>query len=340
MAGSVVRERTSADAPTLAVGGKFKKFGPEEEKACRKADVDKNETISRLMEALLKYFEREYSPYVKWKNIAQSMYRDACRLIDGMSYSAEDIGFFCVALTPIQEHPLFEKRVGFLLSALMNNCKEDSFELPTRHLSQNIDHLGFQNIKNIVINGDLGNHSAELMKRGSITVNGSVGYWFGERMKGGKIVVTSDAGSFIGSCMDGGHIIIHGNAGDSGHGMAGGIIEIKRDAKNVGFAMSGGIIIIRGNANGYVGSDSPKEIAIHQREFLSRPPPQPLINPIFFCDVMESGGSLNELFSVERYPQPKHYMEGGVIHIYGEIANMGTIRGGRIYHKGELIVDK
>lgn len=114
----------------------------------------------------------------------------------------------------------------------------------------------------------------------------------------------------VGSMMEGGNLVVEGNGGYSvGSGMVGGTITITGNARlNVGYYMRGGSILVQGNAGGKVGNSM--------------------------------GGGIIRINGNAGFGVGEE-MEGGEIHIDGEIGGISdSIKHGKIYHKGKLIVDK
>jgi hypothetical protein len=248
MAGSVAIERKSTDAPPLAIGGRFGKFGPEEEKASSKADVKENEQIKQLKNAWRScklYMDRTY----------EDRYFSMLSSIKNLRYSAKDVENFSLVLIDFQDEENFSLKAGLFLSALINNGEESYYNIHTQHLKTQLECLGYMNTKNIMINGDAGCSVGRGMKGGSITVKGNVGEMAGLSMKGGNITVKGNAGNKVGQFMKSGSVTINGNVWhDIGHCMYDGSIIVKGNAGDrVGHGMTDGSITVEGNVKNYVG---------------------------------------------------------------------------------------
>jgi glutamate synthase domain-containing protein 3 len=117
------------------------------------------------------------------------------------------------------------------------------------------------------------------------------------------------APEYIGCHNEGKNIIIHGDAGDGlGQKMKNGSIVVLGNADgSAGYSMRGGSITVEGDAGSWVG--------------------QRLIGGSI---VIEGDAGKNVGLD----------MEGGSITIKGNARSIGRYRGGRIYHKGELIAGK
>jgi hypothetical protein len=282
--------RACANTPALAIGSKFKGFGPEEERSLSKAEITEDHTIQQFLQIM--------------RNIQITRFIDDCRDYDHvleavkhLRYSAKDVERFSIALAGMEEefHPW---KAGYLLSALIENGEEESYVIRTSHLSEPIDYLGYANRKHVFVDGDLGDYCCCKMKRGSFTIDGNVGDSFAFKAGRGEILIKKNAGHTLASKLLDGRIVVEGSCrwGACQH-MLGGKVVVKGDVDDrLGHEMRGGLVIIEGNAGELV------------------------------------GGTKNE--------DDIHNMDGGEIHIMGEIGSLGNVERGKIYHKGELIVDK
>jgi len=128
-----------------------------------------------------------------------------------------------------------------------------------------------------------------------------------------NIRVIGDAGDMCGDSMKKGRISVEGNAGSGiGDNMLGGTIEIRGNCPDCGNNIKGGEIIIEGSIIGYV-----------------------------WALTAIKGGRIIVRGDVE-CEQIGNCMEAGEIRIGGELyGNISKeIDGGKIFHKGKLIVDK
>jgi formylmethanofuran dehydrogenase subunit C len=304
------------------MASRFGKYKPEEEKAVRKVEVAGSEVLRQLREA--------------WKSVSDdgrispdSMYARCKRAVKRLRCSAEDISRFNVSMTEFQDETGFKFKAGLFLSALINISKDSEFIIHTNHLVQPIDYLGYKNTKSITVNGDVHDDAGARMKSGSMTVNGNAGMCIGDLMRGGTLTIRGSTGNAVGSGMWGGsivveanvggvvglkmrngHIIVGGNSGVYlGSGMLGGSILVNGDAdKRCGDLLKGGSITVCGDASDDLGAR------------------------------MKSG-----CITVKGNTSGKvgTRMKGGEIHVEGDSAAIArNVRGGKIFHKGELIVDK
>jgi formylmethanofuran dehydrogenase subunit C len=128
-----------------------------------------------------------------------------------------------------------------------------------------------------------------------------------------RIEVVGDVGDFLGNLMtEGGEIIVKGNAGGmAGLFLDGGSITIEGDvADSVGMDMLRGSILVKGNAGKHVGNTLHSGTVVVEGSAVS------------------VGGDLDP-------------MTGGEVHINsGEPPGIDNIDGGKVFHKGKLLVDK
>jgi hypothetical protein len=144
----------------------------------------------------------------------------------------------------------------------------------------------------------------------NIYVKGDAGDGFGLYMRGGIIVVDGYGGNGIGHGMENGRITVNGDAGHYvGVDMKGGDIVVNGSVKvGIGQTMEGGSITIGGEAE--------RELGQFMRD-----------GSIVIRG--DAGSSVGEA------------MEGGVIMLEGRYGSLSVIiKGGRVYHKGKLILDK
>lgn len=221
----------------------FARYKPEKVEEVRKSIVQESETLQQFR--------------VLWAKI-QNMskpnkgYRDIVDGVKQLDYSASDVENFSLILSEFQNEKQFSVRAGVMLSALINSGKDDNYVVHTRHLDTQIDYLGYENTKNIIVDGDAGGLLGHAMKRGRIIVKGSVGVGLGDEMHDGEIIVEKDAGYAAGSFMKGGKIRIEENADDNlGQMMSDGLIIVRGNAgRTVGSGMKGGTILMQGHYEG------------------------------------------------------------------------------------------
>ncbi|MDP2628921.1 MAG: hypothetical protein Q8P15_03425, partial [Nanoarchaeota archaeon] len=158
-------------------------------------------------------------------------------------YSSKDVRDFSIQLKKYENEFLFSQKAGLILSALINNSTEESFEVVTEHLTKLPHFLGRVNTKNMVVFG-----------------NG--GFTFGYHMENGNVTVKGNTDGSLGSEMRNGEILVEGNSDDVGFEMKGGKIEVKGSICSdlpaflcaAGFFMEDGLIIISNAKDIDVGS--------------------------------------------------------------------------------------
>jgi len=179
----------------LAVGGRFDKYQPEDEKDARKVTIERDPVLERLI-AIWKKFELGFSGY-------NNEYKDALEQVKGISYSAKDVEKFSIALLEFQDEGNFPEKAGYFISVLINNGKDLDYVIHTQHLNQEINLLGYRNSKNITVNGNVGRGIGWEMEGGSITVNGNAGKRVGQGMKDGEIHLQGDYVTLAGDIKGG-----------------------------------------------------------------------------------------------------------------------------------------
>ena len=255
------------------------------------------------LEYLLKDFEKCINHRWRDYKILKEVFNKECK------FHAKDIETFSMMLSSYENYPSFHDILDSYLNKCIQNCIEDKVTIHTNYLSHKlflnrasplIDEYNSMR-KHIIIKGNAGDHVGENMKGGEIHVYGNAGSDVGSFMSGGKIYIYGNAGSDVGGGMQGGELIIDGNAGDHvGSGMDGGEIIINGNASYVGSYMRKGKIVVYGNARGDIGWNM-------------------------------KGGEIHlngDYGSISQLPKP-------ISLIYTLIP---FLKGGKIYHKGKLIV--
>ena len=203
------RRRIICVPPVVALGSKFDKYKPEEEKDVRKQEV----TLDPVLEQLLKAWHRYRMPTAEPDRYYAALMD--LHILKKTKYSAKDVERFSLLLGEYQNEANFPEKAGLFLSALINRGKDRTYVIHTRHLTMPPEQLGFMNKKNIIVEGDVGDAVGHVMAGGTITVNGNAGDSVGEGMGPGTITVNGNAGWGIGESMEGGTITVNGDGGDS-----------------------------------------------------------------------------------------------------------------------------
>jgi formylmethanofuran dehydrogenase subunit C len=288
----------------LAASKRFKGYKPETRKAFRKAEVMESETLKSMKDAW-RSFDCDLSEVIDTKK----RYRSLLHIVEKLSYAATDVERFSYALEEFQNERYFHVKAGLFLSALINNGNDSDYVIHVKHLEIPLWRLGYENEKNIVVNGNPGNYFCESMIRGRIVVNGDVDDCVGAWMKGGSILIRGNAGTSVGDLMTGGNIVVDGNVrGHLGKEMESGNIVVKGNGGDyAGFMMRGGSITVNGNLGDDIG------------------------------DIMMGG---NVTVNGDAGLHIGDRMNAGEIRLWGNFKGLGSPWHGRIYHRGKLIVDK
>lgn len=146
-----------------------------------------------------------------------------------------------------EERPWYMRAFGLYLSRCINESSDEFIELRTVGCW---DFLGYRNIKELRIDGNVG-HNLGAEQEGFIELKGNARNWTGNRMKDGEIAVAGNVGVGTGRSMKGGKIHVEGRAMDAiGTYMEGGEIHIEGEVeirKFVATKMKGGEINIDGS---------------------------------------------------------------------------------------------
>jgi len=242
--------------PKSCFGSLFDQLHPEKRVEIIKPKVIRNETLDLIVNGYEKGLEN-YGLYEEDKlkiEIPEGEFLEyyIAKSLAPSEIKSKEITEFSLLLGEHENKKYFEDFTGWYLSALINGSRDKDFKIFTNYLTKTIDYIGYENRKNIDVNGNAGMCAGDRMKGGKITVNGNAGDVVGDGMKGGKITVNGNAGDVVGDGMKGGKITVNGNAGDGvGDGMKGGEITIKGNAGYwVGDYMEGGKIHLNGDYEG------------------------------------------------------------------------------------------
>lgn len=184
----------------------FSRYNPEIQQPVRQVEVKEDETLRQLKEAWRSItFDVFYigSVYPKF-------YDKVFNAVKNIHYSARDVENFSIALAEFQDEEGFVDKSGYFLSALINNSSDSDFVVHTAHLQYKVNFLGYENTKNITIEGDVGRFLGNQIISGNISINGNTGRWVGAEMRGGNIRVKGNTGLYPGCNMKGGEIHIEG----------------------------------------------------------------------------------------------------------------------------------
>lgn len=139
--------------------------------------------------------------------------------------SPEVVEQFSVALKDFEGDEYFiDKQRGLYLSALIEASPAQDFRVHTLHLEKPLDHAGYCNTKNVVINGNVQNigsgmSAGTVLLRGNAKTVARIGMG-GKDMTGGMIEIQGDVGSeesespWGSVCPRNGTVRIHGDVYD------------------------------------------------------------------------------------------------------------------------------
>jgi len=311
--------------PALAFANRFGRYAPETERDVRKVEVRD--------EALRSIFKVWESIPTTEPVVIPTYYMELLRAVKDIEYSAHDVERFVLALEGYQdEKKVYYSATGYFLSALINNCRDSDFTLNVGYLK--ITYLGYQNTKNIVINGSAGHSLGTWMKSGSITVLGDTDSHVACEMEGGEILVKGNASNNACYRMTGGKVVIEGNAqGQVGDHMLEGSVIVEGNAGfQAAYCMAGGFLWIRGDVGTDLGCFMKDGIVLVDGNAVER------------AGYKLKGGKIR--ISGNAGKEVGAAMLGGELHIDGSYESLrdahsydyGTVPGGRIYHAGRLIV--
>jgi formylmethanofuran dehydrogenase subunit C len=311
------RRPTHAVAHRTPASARFRGYKDERQRSLREKDVEGCEVLSRINEAYKRSFEIVES-FNLWflDGISHPMERFMPVFYPALyeiGISSDDIYRFSLSLdeTWIGKNDDFDSRClkGLFLSAMVKLNNLSITRLHMKAIGGRLNLLGCGNSGILTIDGDVGIDTGHGMSEGLIVIKGNTGEATGSRMSGGAVWVDGCVKDYAGHKMRGGFLLIEKDAGNNlGHEMEDGWIYTKGDCGNsVGARMGFGNIVVKGNVRDHLGEyNEGGEITVHGN----------------------AGVNVGEL------------MTGGDIHINGEIGSIGNVKGGRIYHKGKLIVDE
>ena len=244
------RQQIINEIPQLTASRIFGRYKEETQKTVRKVEVVEDRTLEKLVK-IWKKFDR-------YKNEGPA-HRRLLKALEKIDYSAADVGKFAAILSefdtdekvkPFRES-VFGKKTGLILSALTDKGDRDNFTISLRHLRISPDYLGFQNRKNLIINGDVNYLLGFQMVAGRIIVNGNAGYCVGSDMEGGEIIIK---GNVMGIGEHGGYrpgfqsgkIVVEGNVGEISTLRNDAVIIVGGHVGNIHVSVFGGEIHLNG----------------------------------------------------------------------------------------------
>jgi formylmethanofuran dehydrogenase subunit C len=197
---------------------------------------EKKEKMSKLMKIWKKSFvDNGVDPI--------GIYHATLPMLKDLNPSSHDVERVANALLDYQDIDYFDDLAGMFLSAIINAGTDENYYLDLTKIKEPLS-VGFENIKNVLIDGNVGSLAGMGMGNGTLIIRGDAEDQLGVGMTGGLIFVTGNVGNLTGEDMLGGEIHILGNSGAYiGRGMKGGKIFVeKKLIWPIGEGMSGGEI--------------------------------------------------------------------------------------------------
>ena len=257
-----------------AIADPFRNYKPESEKEFKQVNVKEDKTLKQLKKAFIVLQKKQLFDRPGYiVDEPDDICKFARPLLKGINCTSRDITNFVICLDKLLTTCDAADSFGVFVSMLINNCKEKNFIIRTDIMDAPLNHLGYKNRKNLIIeNGSKETIVGTEMKEGMIIAEGNV--YCGLCITGGKFIVkgnakmvawnmengmiivegnahsgASRADCAVGSSMEGGHVIIAGNVyGAVGFDMRGGEITINGNCDgDIGYGMKGGTIFLEGN---------------------------------------------------------------------------------------------
>jgi hypothetical protein len=207
----------------------FDSLGEEDQQPIeRNIKIERNLTLDKLVKKFEKQLERDIGNGYGNRSAHQRHYDYALKNLSrgfGEGISAQDVEQFSVLLSRyndlISNWKTFASfQAGVYLSAMVKTSEDDNFIIHTKQLQSPIYLIGFENTKNITVNGDVG-YCGCSMQGGRILVKGnakSVGDFNLGSFKEGEVEIKGNVGSkedirYNTSTIenDNGLVIVHGN---------------------------------------------------------------------------------------------------------------------------------
>jgi len=194
----------------------------------RKLEVERTPTLDKLVRKFEKQLERNWGSNYKNQSAGRRHYNYALKSLSrGIKegITAQDVEQFSILLSKYDDlisdwQTFASHHAGVYLSAMVTTSDDNDFLIHTRHLQAPIDLVGYENTKNITIDGDVG-YCACSMEGGRILVNGNakcVGNFNIGDLKEGEVEIKGNVGTkddlrYKTSSINNDHglVIVHGN---------------------------------------------------------------------------------------------------------------------------------
>ncbi len=151
-----------------------------------KIQIVENPSVDLICEKYEKWLAE--SSKASFNNL--DIYKCAVKLVKELTYTSKDVKDFSIKMKLYENHPEFICS-GFFLAALINESKEENFEIITEHLNKDIYYACYS------------------LKKGTVTIFGNVCMPV-PQMEGGCVIVKGDVED-IGGRIKKGKLMVEGN---------------------------------------------------------------------------------------------------------------------------------
>jgi hypothetical protein len=236
------KQERNIQGSQLAASKRFGKYKGEKAKKIRDPQIVKNPAYKQLLNTW-----KNFLVLSKAINDVEQLYKFAESMVKHLEFSPKLVEQLSVSIPDTKFSEDLGGRAGFFLSALINTGSENNYVIYT-FPSCPINWFAYNNVKNVVVEGDLQYVTARQMKGGKVEVKGNIAHTVGENMTGGELIVHGNVGELLGKMLEGGTIICMGNAkGSAGSAMRKGKLVVHGNVgTSLGSGMTGGEIHVHG----------------------------------------------------------------------------------------------
>jgi formylmethanofuran dehydrogenase subunit C len=232
----------------------------------RKIEVERTPTLEKLTKKFDRQLKRNWGGNFKNQSSATRHYNHALKnLSTGFKHnlSAQDVEQFSILLIQYDDlmsdwRNKISEHAGIYLSAMVTASDDNDFVIHTKQLQTPVDLIGFENTKNVTVNGNAGDHIGCKMKDGKLLVRGNVKSIGNTNAYGplenGYVEVTGDVGTddphiFGSIAIHSGNVLVHGDVhnGIWYHGNPDSLIRIKGDVHGTVASHRSGEVYLEGD---------------------------------------------------------------------------------------------
>ncbi len=195
-------QRKSGDGPAQRRGA-FGRYRPEHEGALREISVKESRVVAELQRRFSEAFRHDVARFTDNYELA----KDA---IAGLAYTPKDVAGFALSIAALPYERHLNSKAGWFLSALINKGEHKRYLLALPFLEEPVAYFAFQNLKNVLVTGDVGADCAREMAGGRLIIGGDAGNGLGALMTAGKVIVKGSAGKYAGERLYGGELHLLG----------------------------------------------------------------------------------------------------------------------------------